>query len=148
MLVRRYSPLDQFRNIRRSFDFMNEIMNSLEQNQSDALAVDFNPSVNTREGEFAYHIEVDLPGIKKEDVEINVDDNILTIAGKRELKNENKEENYYKIESSYGAFSRSFTLPEKVDIENISATSVDGVLEVVIPKLKVVENSSKKIEIK
>ena len=59
-----------------------------------------------------------------------------------------KEEDYYKVESSYGKFERSFTLPENVDVENIHAESEDGVLEVVIPKLTKSENKSKKIEIK
>jgi HSP20 family protein len=64
------------------------------------------------------------------------------------LKKETKKEDYYKVESAYGSFSRSFTLPEKVDIENIKANSKNGVLEVVIPKLKVITNKVKKIQIK
>ncbi len=132
----------------RGLDLFNEFLNRFEQRGEHTPIVDFNPSVNTREENETYYIEVDLPGIKKENVEINVDNNILTISGKREFKEEIKEENYYRIESSYGSFSRSFTLPEKVDIENIKASSVDGVLEVVIPKLKVIENNIKKIEIK
>jgi len=59
-----------------------------------------------------------------------------------------KEEDYYKVESAYGKFSRSFTLPEKVDVENIHAESKDGVLEVIIPKLKEEEKKPKKIEIR
>lgn len=132
----------------RGLDLFNEFLNRFEQRGAHTSIVDFNPSVNTREENDTYYIEVDLPGIKKENVEINVDNNILTISGKREFKEETKEENYYRIESTYGSFSRSFTLPEKVDIENIKASSVDGVLEVVIPKLKAVENNIKKIEIK
>ncbi len=73
---------------------------------------------------------------------------MLTISGKRETKSEIKEQDYYKVESSYGKFQRSFTLPEKVDVENIRAATEDGVLEVIIPKLQVSVNSVKKIEIK
>lgn len=131
----------------RGLDLFNEFLNRFEQRGEHTPIVDFNPNVNTREDEHGYSIEVDLPGIKKEDVEINVDNNILTISGKREFKEEIKEENYYKIESRYGSFSRSFTLPQKVDIENIKASSVDGVLEVFIPKLTVTQNNIKKIEI-
>jgi HSP20 family protein len=148
MIITKYKrpvyPYSQFRGL----DLFNEFLNRFEQRGEHTSVVDFNPSVNTREDEDGYSIEVDLPGIKKDDVEINVDNNVLTISGKREFKEETKEENYYKIESSYGSFSRSFTLPQKVDIENIKASSVDGVLEVVIPKLKVIENNIKKIEIK
>ncbi len=149
MLVTRYNPLDDFRDIRRGFDMLNSMINNVEQSRSSESAlVDFIPSVNTREGEYAYHVEVDLPGIKKEDVDISVDGNVLTISGERKVKDEVKEEDYYKVESKYGKFSRSFTLPEKVDVEDIHAESGDGVLEIVIPKLKEVEVKPKKIKIK
>ena len=147
MIVTRYKkPINTYNRL-RGFDLFNEFLNSFEVEKEPTQISDFTPTVNTREGKEAYHIEVDLPGIKKEDVDVKVEDNILTISGKRELKDEVKEENYYKIESSYGSFSRSFTLPEKVDIENIKAVSEDGVLEVIIPKLKVLTNSVKNIEI-
>jgi HSP20 family protein len=149
MLVTRYNPVDEFRDIRRSFDMLHNIINSVEQSRSsEAVLTDFIPSVNTREGEYAYHVEVDLPGIKKDDVDISVDGNVLTITGERKVKDETKEEDYYKVESKYGKFSRSFTLPEKVDVEDIHAESSDGVLEIVIPKLKEVEVKPKKIKIK
>jgi len=145
MLVRRYEP---FNDIRKSFDLVNQIINSVERRtESSGALVDFIPKVNTREGENAYHIEVELPGIKKEDVDVKVDGNILTISGERKLKNEVKEEDYYKVESRYGEFSRSFTLPEKVDVEHIHAESDNGIVEIVIPKLTI-DTSSKKIEIK
>ncbi|HHD80042.1 MAG TPA: Hsp20/alpha crystallin family protein, partial [Campylobacterales bacterium] len=113
MLVRRYEP---FNDIRRSFDLVNQIINSVEKkSETSGALVDFIPKVNTREGESAYHIEVELPGIKKEDVDIKIDGNVLTISGERKIKDEVKEEDYYKVESRYGEFSRSFTLPEKVD---------------------------------
>jgi len=147
MIITRYKKPVQTYTPFRGLDLFSEFLNRFEQSTENANLVDFQPSVNTREGKEAYHIEIDLPGIKKENVEINVEDNVLTISGKREFKEEVKEENYYKIESSYGSFSRSFTLPEKVDIENIKATSTDGVLEVTIPKLKVITDKVKKIEI-
>ena len=145
MLVRRYEP---FNDIRRSFDLVNQIINSVEKRvENSAELVDFIPKVNTREGENAYHIEVELPGIKKEDVDVKVDGNVLTISGERKLKNEVKEEDYHKVESRYGKFSRSFTLPEKVDVEHIHAEADNGIVEIIIPKLTI-DTSSKKIEIK
>ena len=149
MYVTRYNPLDEFRDIRRGFDMLNSMINNVEKSRgADASMVDFVPAVNTREGEYAYHVEVDLPGIKKEDVDISVEDNVLTISGERKVKDEVKEDDYYKIESRYGKFSRSFTLPEKVDVEDIHAEAGDGVLEIVVPKLKEVEVKPKKIKIK
>jgi HSP20 family protein len=145
MLVRRYEP---FNDIRKSFDLVNQIINSVEKKvDTTQTLIDFIPKVNTREGKSAYHIEVELPGIKKEDVDVKVDGNILTISGERKIKDEVKEEDYYKVESRYGEFSRSFTLPEKVDVENIHAESDNGIIEIVIPKLTI-DTSSKKIEIK
>jgi len=131
----------------RRYDLINEFFKQFE-NEEPKEVFDFTPAVNTREGDDAYFIDVDLPGVKKEDVEISVDKNVLTIKGKRETRNEVKEDDYYRIESAYGTFSRSFTLPEKVDVENIEAKSEDGVLEIIIPKLKVLTENTKKIEIK
>ena len=145
MLVTRYNPIND---IKRSFDLFNSIVNSVETNRDESSLVAFVPAVNTREGEYAYHVEVDLPGIKKEDIDIDVEDNVLTISGERKTKKEVKEEDYYKIESQYGKFSRSFTLPEKVDTENIHAESKNGVLEVIVPKLKEEEKKAKKIKVK
>jgi HSP20 family protein len=139
--VQEYSPF-------RGLNLFNEFLNQYEATNETKNLVDFNPNVNTRESDEAYHIELDLPGIKKENVDINIDDNILTIKGNRELQKDVKKENYYKIESFYGSFSRSFTLPQKVDIENINAASNNGVLEVVIPKLEIEDKKTKKIEIK
>lgn len=148
MLIRRYSPMDEFHGFRKGFNLVNDMMNSFHDATEGANIVNFKPRVNTIEGESAYHVEVDLPGVKKEDIEINVEDNLLTIHGERKTKEEVKKEDYYKMESRFGSFSRSFTLPENVDIENIHANSADGVLEVVIPKLEVLEAKAKKIEIK
>lgn len=144
MLVTRYNP---YNNARRGLGTVNQLLNQFDAYQEENLS-SFVPMVNTREGEFAYHVELDLPGIKKEDIEITTEDNILTIAGERKLKEEVQEEEYYKVESVYGKFIRSFTLPEKIDVENIHAESVDGVLEVIIPKLKSEDTKPRKIEIK
>jgi HSP20 family protein len=148
MLISRYfNPVDLYKK-QKEIDLFNDFLNSFEKREDMNVLVDFKPAVNTREGKEAYYIDVDLPGVKKEDINVDVKDNILIISGKRETKSEVKEDEYYKIESSYGKFQRSFTLPEKVDLENISASCEDGVLEVVIPKLQIEENSAKKIEIK
>ncbi len=148
MFVTRYNPYNELRGATKGLEIFNSILNNLESNREEGVIASFLPSVNTREGEYAYHIELDLPGIKKEDIEITTEDNILTISGERKLKEEVKEEDYYKVESRYGKFSRSFTLPEKIDVENIHAESKDGVLEVIIPKLKEEDTKPKKIEIK
>lgn len=149
MFVTRYNPNTQMREFRRGFDLLNSMLDTFPEQKNISMKDDFTPSINTREGEFAYHIEVDLPGVKKDDIDVQVEDGVLIVSGERKAKEEIKEENYYKIESSFGSFSRSFRLPEEADVENIHAESVDGVLEVVVPKI---ENDNvdkvQKIEIK
>lgn len=141
MLLTKFDPFREFANMQKMFEAFNAPV------ASESSLGAFTPKVNTREGEFAYHIDVDLPGVKKDDIKIDVHDNILTIHGERNYKEEIKEEDYYKVETSFGKFQRQFTLPENVDVENISASSNDGVLEVVVPKLeKAVEK--KTIEVK
>ncbi|QOR61581.1 Hsp20/alpha crystallin family protein [Sulfurovum sp. ST-21] len=147
MLVTRYNPYNDL-DIRKGFEVLHSLMNQFDPVKEDSSIASFIPAVNTREGEDAYHVELDLPGIKKEDIEITTEDNVLTISGERKYKDEVKEDDYYKVESRYGKFSRSFTLPEKIDVENIHAESKDGVLEVTIPKLKEEDNKPRKIEIK
>lgn len=147
MIVTKYNPYNKARNLSGT-DVVNQILHELGEVKEERFFSSFVPVVNSREGENAYHIELDLPGIKKEDIEITTEDNILTISGERKLKDETKKEDYYRVESVYGKFSRSFTLPEKIDMESIHAESSDGVLEVIIPKLKEEDTKPKKIEIK
>ncbi|MDD3468173.1 MAG: Hsp20/alpha crystallin family protein [Campylobacterales bacterium] len=106
----------------------------------------FSPAVNTREDDKAYYIHADLPGVAKEDIHIDLKENVLSISGERKHKEEIKEKDYYKLESFYGKFQRSFTLPENVNIEAIEASNENGVLNIMIPKAAPKE--SKKIQIK
>ena len=141
MLLTKFDPFKEIRDLEKRIF-------STFPNIEESPISGFTPVVNTREGEFAYHIEVDLPGVKKDDISIDISDGILTISGERSHKEEVKEEDYYKLESSYGKFQRSFTLPDGVDAENISAASDNGVLEVVVPKLNEEKKEKKKIEVK
>lgn len=148
MLLTRFEPFGDFRELRRGFNYLSSIMEGLEEQSSETGISSFTPSVNSRETDKAYFVEVDLPGIKKEDVQIDLKDNILTISGERKVQDEMKEENYYKLESRYGKFVRSFTLPKDVEVDKIDAKSENGVLEVKIPKQKVIVEKPKKIQIK
>jgi len=147
MLMTRFNPYRNMNEFRRSFNQMSSMLDDWKEVEGDSFT-SFSPAVNTREGKSAYHVEVDLPGVKKEDIEVNVHDNTVTLSGERNTKSELKKENYYKVESEYGKFERSFSLPEDADVENIHAETADGILEVVIPKLEAVKDSPKKIEIK
>lgn len=140
MLLTRFDP---FKELRTLEDRMNQAFSP-----EKSVLSNFTPSVNTREGEFAYHIDVDLPGVKKEDINVKIENNILTLKGERKSKEEVKKEDYYKMESSFGSFMRSFILPDNVDTENIHAENKDGVLEIVLPKKEPKSKTSKQIKIK
>jgi methyl-accepting chemotaxis protein len=112
----------------------------------DNLAAHLPFSNLAKKEDSSFHLEVDLPGVKKDNIKVDISGNTLTISGERKTKNEVNEKDYYKFESSFGKFQRSFSLPEDIDRENISAAMEDGVLEVTLPKLK--KEESKKIEIK
>ncbi len=94
------------------------------------------PLANISENEKEYLIRCDLPDVKKEDVKITVADGVITISGERKLEREDQSENAIRVESIYGAFTRSFVLPDNVDAESIQAESKDGVLRIHIPKVK------------
>lgn len=144
MLMNRVDPLDELREMEDRFHHLFPVMSS----SFETNVAGFSPSVNTREGDYAYHIDVDLPGVAKKDIKVEVVDNRLTISGERKSKKEVKEKDYYRSESSYGKFERSFTLPEGVDGENVKASCEDGVLEVTLPKLEVdKKKKSKQIKV-
>ncbi len=149
MVVTRFNPSMQMREVKRGFELLNAMLDEVSTKSMGSAQGDFVPAINTREGEYAYHVEVDLPGMKKDDINVQVEDNTLVISGERKVKEELKEENYYKVESRFGSFSRSFSLPEDADLENIHAESADGVLEIIVPKLESAKvDKVKKIAIK
>jgi HSP20 family protein len=92
------------------------------------------PSMDLAETDTHFVLRADLPGLTEEDVSIELEDNVLTVAGERKAEHEAKKEGYYRVERSFGQFRRSLTLPEGVDAESIAATFDNGVLEVRIPK--------------
>jgi HSP20 family protein len=128
MLMTRFDPFQELRSLEKRF-----ARNYLPKEEGVGSFV---PKVNTREDEFAYHVDVDLPGVKKEAISVDVKEGQLVISGERNFKEEVKEEDYYKVETRFGKFSRTFTLPEHADVENITAVCENGVLEVTIPKLE------------
>ena len=101
--------------------------------------------MDIREDKEAVILSAELPGIKKEDIKLGIENGVLTVKGERSFEDEQKKDNYYRIERSYGSFSRSFELPSTVDPEKIKANMKDGVLEIYIPKKD--EAKPKKVEI-
>ena len=94
----------------------------------------FVPKVDILENEKSYELQVAAPGISKDDFKIELNDNVLTVSGERKFTNEKKDKNFHSIETQYGSFTRSFTLPENVDSSKIDAKYNNGILELTIPK--------------
>jgi len=94
----------------------------------------FVPKVDILEKDNAFELHVAVPGMNKDDFKIDLKDNYLTISGERKVSNEKKDKNFRSIETQYGSFSRSFSLPENVDGTKINAKYNNGILELLIPK--------------
>jgi HSP20 family protein len=92
------------------------------------------PSMDLVETDEHFVLRADLPGLSEGDVSIELEDNVLTVAGERKAEHEDKKEGFYRMERSFGQFRRSLTLPDGVDADGIAATFDKGVLEVRIPK--------------
>jgi HSP20 family protein len=103
------------------------------------------PAVDLFERDNSLVLKADLPGLTEGDVKIELHDNVLTISGERSADFEDKQNGYYRVERAFGSFSRSLTLPEGVDADQIKASFENGVLEVTIPKPE--ERKPRRIEI-
>lgn len=108
----------------------------------------WSPSVDIAEDKEAVKITAELAGMKQNDVRITIENNVLTLKGERRFSDETKKENYCRVERSYGAFSRSFSLPPTVEAEKIMATMKDGLLEVLVPKKEEAKPKEIQIEVK
>ncbi|MGB5439547.1 MAG: Hsp20/alpha crystallin family protein, partial [Gammaproteobacteria bacterium] len=97
-------------------------------------AHDWTPAVDIREEDNRYVVEADIPGVARENIDISLEDSVLTVKGQRSIESEDNAENYRRRERTHGSFVRQFTLPDTVNTEAISATVTDGVLEIRIPK--------------
>lgn len=93
-----------------------------------------------------FHVEIDMPGIKKEDIDVRIDNNILTVSGERKMKKEVKKKDYYHMESSFGRVERSFSLPKGIDQDKINAQYKDGRLVIDLEREKSLK--PKAIEVK
>jgi len=104
------------------------------------------PAFDVIENDKEYVLTAELPGIDPKDIDITISNGILTIKGEKKREEENKGEGYYFMERRYGAFQRSFRIPEEIKVDEVDATYKNGVLKLVLPKAEV--NNVKKIEIK
>ncbi len=116
--------------------------------KEEAMTVaEWAPLVDIVEEDKEYLIKAELPEVKKEDVKVTVQDEVLTVTGERKFEKEEKGRKYHRIERAYGSFTRSFTLPEDADAEKVAAEFKDGVLKVHLPKSEKAKPKSVEVKI-
>ncbi len=106
------------------------------------------PAIDISEDKNNIVVKADLPGMKQEDIEVVLEDDVLTIRGERKSEKEEKDKNFHRVERSYGAFERSIRLDTNVDKEKITANYKDGVLEIIMPKTESAKPKQLKINVK
>lgn len=124
-------------------EFFNQSLGNVINNDTSVLR----PDVNVKETDDAYVLEVAAPGLEKSDFNIEVEDGGLTLSAERKKETEEKDEKYLRREFQYSSFSRSFTLPDNVKLEDIEAKYTDGVLHVSVPKAQSTITQPRRIEI-
>jgi len=126
-----YEPVnlfDQFDNE------INRFFSSARTTDAANQTHDWSPAMDIREEDDRYILEADIPGVPREDIDISLEDSVLTIKGERTLNNAENREGYHRKERTHGCFVRQFTLPDTVNAEAISASVSNGVLAIGIPK--------------
>jgi len=139
-----WSPFQEFENV---FNRYNGLIGRNWPRDEDRAVAGWRPIANISETDAEYLIKAELPEVKKEDVEITVDEGVITIKGERREETTVESEKQHRVESVYGSFARSFALPADVDEAGISAESKDGVLRVHLPKTEVKKPKAIEIDV-
>ncbi|HEX8071247.1 MAG TPA: Hsp20/alpha crystallin family protein [Pyrinomonadaceae bacterium] len=145
MSITRYDP---FRDLRLLQDEVNRLFstNLSRSFGDDALMRGaWTPTVDIYENKDEIVLEAELPGMNREDFELTIENNVLTLRGERRFEKKDEADNYHRVERAYGSFTRAFTLPQTVSPENVQAEYKDGVLRVVLQKRE--EVKARRIEI-
>ena len=138
---------DPFREMRSLQDEVNRLFaSSFSRGDNDLMRGAWSPSVDIFENQNEIVLEAELPGMKPEEVEISIENNVLTIHGERKFEKKDENDNFHRVERSYGSFTRSFTLPPTVRSENAQAEFENGVLRLTLAKRE--EAKPRRIEIK
>jgi HSP20 family protein len=145
MSITRYDP---FRELRLLQDEVNRLFSSNLSRSFDDEGLSrgtWAPSVDIFENKDQIVLEAELPGMNREDFELTIENNVLTLRGERRFEKKDEADNYHRVERAYGAFTRSFTLPQTVSAENATAEYKNGVLRVTLQKRE--EVKARRIEI-
>jgi len=129
--ISRWEP---FRGISTLQEQVNRLFENSFNGRSDSSLASWAPAVDVHETENELVVTADIPGMNEKDIDVRVENNMLTISGERKTESNVKDDNYLRVERTYGSFSRSFSLPNTVNTEGIAAEYNNGVLSVRLPK--------------
>src|SRR5216683_2209102 len=136
-LLTRWEPFREFSTMQDRMNRMNRLFResySPEGPEEALTTTSFAPPVDVYEDEHNITLKIEVPGIDEKDIDVRIENNTLTVHGERKFEKEEKEENYRRVERQYGSFTRTFTLPNTVDHENVQADYDKGVLKVKLAK--------------
>ena len=145
MTIMRYDP---FRDLRTLQEEVNRLFSTNMSRAFDDEAIGrgaWAPSVDIYENKDHIVLEAELPGMNQEDFDLSIENNLLTLRGERKFEKTDENDNYHRVERSYGAFTRSFTLPQTVSAEGATAEYNNGVLRVTLPKRE--ETKARRIQV-
>lgn len=145
MTLIKFEPWKEFEQISERMKRFFEDVPALFSNE---MSSSFAPKMDISEDDKNLYVHAELAGLKKDDVKISIQDDILTIKGEKKLEQKDEKKNYYRIERCFGSFSRSFALPVEVDVDKVTADFKDGLLTITLPKVEQKPVTQKLIEIK
>lgn len=141
----RRNPNRTLRNLQREVDSLFDRFFSRTEDSDGSPSAVWSPRTDLVETDENFRLRLDVPGMSKEDISINLQNPTLTVRGKRTSERTNESEEFVRVERAFGAFQRTFTLPDAVDADSIEATYDDGVLTINIPKTE--ESTRRQIEV-
>jgi HSP20 family protein len=133
-VISRWDPFREFSTLQ---DRMNRLFRESygpEGREESLTTSTFAPPVDVYEDEHNVTLKIEIPGIDEKDIDVRVENNVLTVHGERKFEKEEKEENFRRVERQYGSFTRTFTLPTTVEAEKVSANYEKGILKIALPK--------------
>lgn len=131
MAITRWDP---FREVATLQNRMNSLFRDFNQGEAPLTTASFVPAVDIYEDPQKVTLKLEIPGVEEKDLDVRVENNTLTVKGERKFEKEEKEENFHRIERSYGSFYRAFSLPTTVDTEHVQASYTAGVLKLELKK--------------
>lgn len=140
----RLKVLEPFRGFKPFYADFNCCFNGVEESSRNSP---WQPSVDVCETDTGFVLKADLPGLNKEDITIDINNDVLTLKGEKRFEDQAKKDGYVRVERRYGSFSRTFSLSDNVDTDNVTANYKDGVLEITLPKQEEVKPKEIQIQV-